>query len=152
MLVHGSVHVPPHPGHLDVGLIDEPSVADTVTARPCRLDDQRGEALYPPVDGDVIDVDAAFGEKFFDVAVGQPVAEVPAHRQQDHVRWEPETSKRGRLKTATTKHPGTLRAAPDPSTQRCPCDRTEVDPVRRTGWLCGDAVAATVEHSFVVDG
>ena len=28
---------------------------------------------------------------------------------------------------------------------------SEVDPVRRTGWLCGDAVAVTVEHSFVID-
>ena len=28
----------------------------------------------------------------------------------------------------------------------------EVDPVRRTGWLCGDAVAVAVEHSFVLDG
>jgi hypothetical protein len=40
----------------------------------------------------VIDLDAAFSEQFFDVAVRQAVAEVPAHRQQDHVGREPETS------------------------------------------------------------
>jgi hypothetical protein len=28
----------------------------------------------------------------------------------------------------------------------------EVAPVRRTGWLCGDAVAVAVEHSFELDG
>ena len=28
----------------------------------------------------------------------------------------------------------------------------EVDPVRRTGWLCGDAVAAAVVQVFVFDG
>ena len=32
-------------------------------------DDQRREALHPPVDGDAINVDAAFGEEFFDVSV-----------------------------------------------------------------------------------
>jgi hypothetical protein len=36
------------------GLVDEPAVADTVTAWPCRVDDERGEALNPPVDGDVV--------------------------------------------------------------------------------------------------
>ena len=30
--------------------------------------------------------------------------------------------------------------------------RTEVAPARRTGWLCGDAVAVAVEHSFELDG
>jgi len=30
--------------------------------------------------------------------------------------------------------------------------RFEVDPVRRTGWLCGDAVAAAVVQVFVFDG
>jgi hypothetical protein len=39
----------------DVGLIDEPAITDTVTARPNRLDDQRSEPLHPPVDRDVID-------------------------------------------------------------------------------------------------
>jgi hypothetical protein len=34
--------------------------------------EQRRESLHPPVDGDVVDVDAALGEQFFDVAVGQP--------------------------------------------------------------------------------
>jgi hypothetical protein len=67
-------------GHLDVGLIDEGPFADTVPARPCGVDDQRREPLHPPVDGDVIDVDAALSQELFDIAVGQPVAEVPAHQ------------------------------------------------------------------------
>jgi hypothetical protein len=33
--------------------------------------DQRGEALHPPVDRHVIDLDAAFGQEFFDITVGQ---------------------------------------------------------------------------------
>ena len=47
-------------------------------ARAGGVDHLRGEALHPPVDGDLVDVDAAFGEKFFDVAVGEPEAQVPA--------------------------------------------------------------------------
>ncbi len=34
----------------------------------------------------LVDDDAAFGEEFFDVAVGQRVAQVPPHRPHDHVR------------------------------------------------------------------
>jgi hypothetical protein len=45
VLVDGSVHVPPHTGNLHRGFIDEPAVAETVTARPRSVDDQRGEAL-----------------------------------------------------------------------------------------------------------
>jgi hypothetical protein len=54
----------------------------------------------------VIDFDAAFGEEFFDVAVRQPVAEIPAHRRQDHVGREPEAGEREGCGTAN--HPGTL--------------------------------------------
>jgi hypothetical protein len=45
------------------------------------VDDQRGEVLHPPVDGDVINIDATLGEQFFDVSVRQSVAELPAHCQ-----------------------------------------------------------------------
>jgi hypothetical protein len=37
--------------------------------------------LHPPVDGDVINVGAAFGEEFFDVSVRESVAELPAGGQ-----------------------------------------------------------------------
>jgi hypothetical protein len=68
-LVDRSVHVPLYPGNLHVGFIDEPAITDTVPGRPCGVDGQRGEVLHAPVDGDVINVDAAFGEEFFDVLV-----------------------------------------------------------------------------------
>jgi hypothetical protein len=45
----------------------------------------------------VIDIDAALCQEFFDVAVGKAVAEVPADGEQDHLRWEPEPSKRQRF-------------------------------------------------------
>jgi len=36
------------------------------------------ESLHPPIDGDVVDLNAAFGEQFLDVAVGEAKAQIPA--------------------------------------------------------------------------
>jgi hypothetical protein len=86
----------------------------------------------------VINLDAALGQELFDIAVRQPVAEIPAHRQQDHLRQETEARKRRRprLATATTNHPGTLRPAPDPSTQQCPHKTLFacINELRSKGW------------------
>ena len=49
-----------------------------------------------------------------------------------------------KVKSAST---ATLRA-----TVKVALHESEVAPARRTGWLCGDAVAVTVEHSFELDG
>ena len=62
MLVDGAIHVAPDTVDLDVGLIDEPPVPDTVTARSRCIDEQRCEALDPAIDRDVIDFDATFGQ------------------------------------------------------------------------------------------
>ena len=42
--------------------LDEPAITDTVPARPSRIDDQRGEALHPPINRHVINVDTTFRE------------------------------------------------------------------------------------------
>jgi hypothetical protein len=57
---------------------------------------KRREPLHPPVDGDVVDLDAAFGEQLLDVAVGEAEAQVPADRQHDHIRREAEPAKADR--------------------------------------------------------
>lgn len=51
--------------------------------------------LDPAVDGDVVNLDAAFGEQLFDVAVPQAEAQVPTDGQDDHVGWEAEPSEGG---------------------------------------------------------
>ena len=61
----------------------------------------------------MVDLDATLGEQLFEVPVGQPVPQVPAHRQQDHLGREPEPSEpRGHLarrcNTTTAFHPATL--------------------------------------------
>jgi hypothetical protein len=44
--------------------------------------------------GDVVDIDAALGQQLLHVAVGQAEPQVPAHRQHDHLRREPEPRER----------------------------------------------------------
>jgi hypothetical protein len=56
--------------------------------------EQRRESLHPPLDGDVVVLDAAFGEQLFDIAVGQAEAQLPAHRQHDDVGREAPTRER----------------------------------------------------------
>jgi hypothetical protein len=78
--------IAPPAGHVDVGLVDLPAVTDRVPTRPSGLDQQRREPQHPPIDCDVVDLDPALGEEFFDVAVGQAEAQVPADRDDDDIR------------------------------------------------------------------
>jgi hypothetical protein len=59
-------------------------------AGPGGLGQQWREAHHPPADRDV-----AFDQELFDVTVGQAEAQLPAHRQHDHVGWEAEAGKGG---------------------------------------------------------
>jgi hypothetical protein len=73
-----------------LGLVDLPAVPDAMPTGSGGLGQQRREPLGPAVDGDVIDLDAAFGEQLLDVAVRQREAQGPADRQHDHVGREAE--------------------------------------------------------------
>lgn len=90
VLVDRPIHVAPYPGDLQIGLVDEPAAAGQMPTRAGRVDQLRREPLHPPVQGHVVDLDATLGEQLLQIPVGQPVAQVPAHRQQDHFRWETE--------------------------------------------------------------
>ena len=61
-----------------------------------RVGEQGCEPLRPAVDGDVIDLNVAFGQKFLDVAVRQAVAQIPAHGHRDDLGGEPEAAERRR--------------------------------------------------------
>jgi hypothetical protein len=63
-----------------------------VSAWPGGVDEQQREPLHPAVDGHVIDGDATLGQQFFDVTVGEPIAQVPPHSHRDHLRREPKPS------------------------------------------------------------
>jgi hypothetical protein len=67
-----------------------------VPARPDSLGQQRRAPLHPPVDGDVIDVDAALDQQFLDVAIGQAKGQVPADGDDDHLGREAKAGKADR--------------------------------------------------------
>jgi hypothetical protein len=49
----------------------------------------------PPEDRNVIDSDATLGQQFFHVSLGEPVAQVPANCERDHIRREPKAREAG---------------------------------------------------------
>jgi len=111
-LVDRAVHVAPLPCDLQVGLIDLSAVADGVAAGPGSLGQQWREARHLSIVGDMVDLDATLDQEFFDVAIRQAVAEVPAHRQHDDVGWGTEAGE-GRAggwsqTRAASSHAGSL--------------------------------------------
>jgi len=119
-LVDRPVQVAPPTGHLDVRLVHPPPVAGRVLTGPSGVGEQRGESLHPAEDGDVVDLDAALGEQLLHVPVRQAVPEVPANRDRDHLRWEPEAGE-GRpvldLTGPASTHPPSLPHHEVPSDQ-----------------------------------
>src|SRR4051812_33203769 len=126
VLIDRSVDVSPFAGDLHVGLVDEPPVADRVSARSGRIGEEWREALHPPVDGDVIDLDPTLAEQLFDIAVGEPVPQIPTHREDDDLRREPEPDERrtrryGHRTETTRPHLATLTVTRDLAPmQQCP--------------------------------
>jgi hypothetical protein len=57
------------PIHLHIVFVVKRAITNTVTTRTRCIDHERSEALHPSVDGDLVDLDDAFGEEFFDVSV-----------------------------------------------------------------------------------
>ena len=93
VLVDRPVHVSPDAVDLDVRLINKPPVPDGMPSRPGRIDQLRGESLDPPEQGHVIHVDPALLDEAPD-PVGKSVPQVPADREQDHLRRETEPGER----------------------------------------------------------
>jgi hypothetical protein len=112
-LVDRPIHVAPPAGDLHIGLVDMPAVSDGVSTGPGGVDEERRQPLHPPVHGDVIDLDPTLGQEIFDIAVGEPEPQVPAHRENDHLRREPEALERrarncGDQTSMRSAHPTTV--------------------------------------------
>ena len=69
MVNDGAVDVTPHARRLHIGFVDEPAVTDGISVRVGCVDQYRCEALHPSEQRDVINLDTAVGEKFFEIAV-----------------------------------------------------------------------------------
>jgi hypothetical protein len=77
-----------------MSLIDKPPITRRVSGRAGGVDELRGERLDPAVDRDVIDHDPTLGQQLLDIAGGQSVAQIPAHRDRDHLPRKPVPSRR----------------------------------------------------------
>jgi hypothetical protein len=67
----------------------------------------------------MVDFDAAFGEQLLDVAVGEPEAQVPADRQDDHVWWEAEAGE-GSVGNASRTRAASAHGQSLPTPQQSP--------------------------------
>ena len=119
MLIDRAVQVGPAAGDLHIGLIDEPAIASGMPCRASCVDELRGEGLHPAVDRDVVDSNAAFGQQLFDIAVGQAVAQLPPHRDRDHLPREAVAGRRGRDRRRID-HPISLLSHTDLSNATAP--------------------------------
>jgi hypothetical protein len=93
-LVDRPVDVPPPARDLHIRLVHEPTIADGVAAGPGGVDEQRSEALHPPIQGDVVNFDPTLGEELLHIAIGEAEPQVPADREDNHLGREPETRER----------------------------------------------------------
>jgi hypothetical protein len=124
MLINSTVHVPPHTSDFDIRFTDEPAVSDLMATWSSRVNEEWCEALNPPVQRDMINLDIAFSEKFFQVTIGKNVTKIPTNRQHDHFWRKPETIKgrrdRNRNVTTTTAAIHSTSLPSPASMQQCP--------------------------------
>jgi hypothetical protein len=113
LLVHRPVDIAPHSGDLDIGLLDEPPIPRQMPGRRGRVDQQgvnRCTHRYRVTWSTSMPRSARSSSRS---PVGQPVAQVPAHRQQDHLGREAESSEarrhpHRRSRTASALHRATF--------------------------------------------
>jgi hypothetical protein len=135
MLVDRPIEVPPPARDLHIRLVHKPTIADGVPTGPGPVGQQRREPLHPPIHGDVIDLDPSFDQESFDIAIPEPEPQVPAHREDDHLRREPKPRERRtrdcrKWTSMRSAHPATLALARDHHPmQQSPGVDVEVDHV-----------------------
>ena len=113
-----------------------------MAAGPGGVGQQWREPLYPPVDRDVVDLDAAFGEELFDVAVGQAEAQIPADGEDDDVAWESGSRQRRTAQRKQGEGGGGF------SCQQCRC----FDAVAADATVPPDVVMASGQFVYPVAG
>src|SRR6266536_5379523 len=92
--IHSSIDVVPTAADPSVGLVDSPVGTQRRAVLARHLAEQREEALYPAVDGALVDQDAALGQPFSDFGVTEAVAHVPTDSQDDNLVRKGATRKR----------------------------------------------------------
>jgi hypothetical protein len=80
VLIDRAVEVGPAAADFHIRLVDEPPIPARVPGGTRCVDEFRSEGLYLAIDRDVVNLDAALAEQLLDIAVGQPVPQVPTPR------------------------------------------------------------------------
>jgi hypothetical protein len=78
VLVDRTIQIHPVPGDLHICLVHEPAISRDMPTGTCRIDQQRGEPLHPPIDRHVIHRDAPFRQQLLHVAIGLRTADTIA--------------------------------------------------------------------------
>jgi hypothetical protein len=135
-LVDGPEQVAPGPPDLQVRFIHLPAIPDQVLSSTRGLGELRREALDPPIDRDVVDLDPTLGQQLLDVPVGEAEPQVPADGQGDDLRWEPVSGesrarRRAGKRESVRFHERSLAdgLAPRPM-QQCPEASSSTFPIR----------------------
>lgn len=153
LLVHRPEHVPAHPGDPDVRLVDEPAVTHLVPGGAVSADQQRCEPLHPPVNGDLVHLDATFGEELFEAPQDSADRGYQREASQDHLRWDPGSLRRPTASArwarcddnATSRHPSRQRANVRSANARAPVRFSPPPPLARP-LTCGNAAGMPREH------
>ena len=132
ILVNCAIDIRPAPLQTHIRLIDTPfcpdwspmSTSSFATERGCPL----GQTLDPAVHGAPVNHETTLGKPLDNVGLAQPIANIPAHSQGNHVIWEGmvrECARRqgGEAATAVVAAPA-LSAQPRLSVLACPLAST----------------------------
>jgi hypothetical protein len=96
ILINGTVDIGPTPLETDICLIDPPFCANCSSVRPRSFAKEREEPLDPAVDRAAVNNETALSELLDNISITQPVADVPPHRQCNHIIGEVMVRKRAR--------------------------------------------------------
>ena len=98
-----------------------------MSTRPGGVGQQGREPQHPAVDGDVVDLDPAFGQQFLDVAVGQAETQLPADGEDDHIGWEAEAGNGGPRSGSTARAAGSHTSSLTARTRSPPMQQSVIE-------------------------
>src|SRR6185437_13342391 len=92
-----SIQIHPDPFDFEVRLIDPRSIGCAFEMRSAAPVQFWCEMLHPPIDRGMVDVETSFPHHFFEVAVAERVAQIPAQAQENNLGFEVPPFERTRL-------------------------------------------------------
>ena len=125
LIIDRPPQIHPPPADLHDRLVQMPPTRRSITAPTQIGGDQRPKLDHPAPDRLAADLDPALGHQLFDIADAQREPEIPAHRPDDHRRWEPVALERYQTHPASSHIAKEVRQ----TFRDMPCDPSEVRPL-----------------------